>query len=499
MTVFRKNRRLLLSFVCLFILCWMFPYTGDDWAWGSVVGLERLANHFRDYNGRYFGNLIVMALTRSNLLKSLTMAFCLTGILWCVQRMTKQTWSFFVCGLLLLLAPRELSQQAVIWTSGFSNYSVSVFLSLLYCCTIYDYFGQSPDIKLRHAWGQGCLLLLLGLCGAMIMETATLYNLFLSVFIVIYLYYRFRFIPVQHICYLAGTAAGAYLMFSNSAYSAIANGTGYYRTIPHSLHEYLSRAASSYSDIIYEQFFMNNLALNLAILLVMFLLYFSVCRQASQKSPRLPGIAFLCLMGFCAYWVYSCVVATIVGSSASMQKARVVEGVLTVFGFLSMALFSIICAVLTGRTGKILFILGSIVCMTAPLLFVTPIGPRNFYPSYIFFMLLFVEIAAMLPPGLIDGQARRTLSISLKMAITAAFACYLMVFSQIYAVTLEREAHITQEIANGADVVEVLQYPYRSLLWNSMPYEGSNLAQRYKYFYGFPQNITLLPVEQYSE
>ena len=36
----------------------------DDLTWGSSVGLDRLSNWFAGYNGRYVGNLIVIALTR---------------------------------------------------------------------------------------------------------------------------------------------------------------------------------------------------------------------------------------------------------------------------------------------------------------------------------------------------------------------------------------------------------------------------------------------------
>lgn len=63
-----------LAFVFLFFLCYLFPYTGDDWGWGSEPGIQRLNNHFRDLNGRYLGNLAVIALTRSNLLKTTVMS-----------------------------------------------------------------------------------------------------------------------------------------------------------------------------------------------------------------------------------------------------------------------------------------------------------------------------------------------------------------------------------------------------------------------------------------
>lgn len=62
-------------FLIFLFFVYLFPYSGDDWAWGSQVGLDRLLENFDNYNGRYVGNLLVMVLTRS---KFINMVF--TGI-----------------------------------------------------------------------------------------------------------------------------------------------------------------------------------------------------------------------------------------------------------------------------------------------------------------------------------------------------------------------------------------------------------------------------------
>ena len=62
----KENNKIWLRYIICFgliaILCYLFPYTGDDWAWGSKIGIDRLNNWFENYNGRYVGNLIVDAL-----------------------------------------------------------------------------------------------------------------------------------------------------------------------------------------------------------------------------------------------------------------------------------------------------------------------------------------------------------------------------------------------------------------------------------------------------
>ena len=45
------------------IIGYLAPYTNDDWAWGSYIGIDRLNNFFSNYNGRYLGNLLVILLT----------------------------------------------------------------------------------------------------------------------------------------------------------------------------------------------------------------------------------------------------------------------------------------------------------------------------------------------------------------------------------------------------------------------------------------------------
>ena len=52
------------------------PFCSDDWAWGASVGAQRLASHFRGYNGRYLGNLLILLLTKSKFINILVTASC---------------------------------------------------------------------------------------------------------------------------------------------------------------------------------------------------------------------------------------------------------------------------------------------------------------------------------------------------------------------------------------------------------------------------------------
>lgn len=498
-----KRVRYILCFLLLFALCWLFPYSGDDWWWGSSAGLENLANHFEGYNGRYFGNLVVLALTRSNLLKSAVMSLCLTGILWLIPRMTNQCWAFYLIALLLLFIPREIAQQAIYWTSGFSNYVVSTVLTMAYVSQIYWVFDDPDEVdsvKLGQSWLQGLVFFVIGLFGAMIMEYMTLLNLAIGAFVLVFVFYRFRKVLVQHVCYFAGTLVGAILMFSNSAYAAAFSGAGgQYQYVPHALKEYVGQAFVNYFQMIYRQFYWNNLALNLAILIAMVLLYLYLFRTLALASKHQSRAALACLVVSASYWVYSALSQLVIGNEVQVSSLCLAEGIFTLAAGVSLIVFSLIAAKLTHKTEKILFLICCILVMVMPLFFIAPIGPRCFFATYVFFLLFLVELLSMLLPDRIDPLLRKTVKRVARAGIAAALLFYFAVFSQIYSVNNGRIAHVRQEVSEGKTVDEIQRLPNRHLLWNSTPYEDSIWSESFKDFYDLPTDITLIPVEQYGE
>ncbi len=64
------------------VLAYCFPYTGDDWMWGTSYGIKLLTTGFAGYNGRYAGNLIVLLLTRCKPLQVLAVSSSLFFLAW---------------------------------------------------------------------------------------------------------------------------------------------------------------------------------------------------------------------------------------------------------------------------------------------------------------------------------------------------------------------------------------------------------------------------------
>ena len=72
---------------CLYI-AWKVPYTHDDWDWGLPVGVERLVT--AGLNSRYGGTALVLAMTRSQLMKTLVMGAGMFLIPWLAARLTTE-------------------------------------------------------------------------------------------------------------------------------------------------------------------------------------------------------------------------------------------------------------------------------------------------------------------------------------------------------------------------------------------------------------------------
>ena len=138
-------RKYALLFVMLSFLCFLIPYTGDDWAWGSRIGMQLLNEGFAGYNGRYFSNLLEILLTRSRILKAVVMSAFLCGIVYLTERISDKKYSFCLSCFLLAFIPKNVLRQGILWTAGYTNYTVSVFFVLLYIAYIRDFLKKDAS------------------------------------------------------------------------------------------------------------------------------------------------------------------------------------------------------------------------------------------------------------------------------------------------------------------------------------------------------------------
>ncbi len=84
MNAIKVNRRRVLTIaaalICVGALMYCVPLSLDDWAWGGKIGIERFETMFKGYNGRYLGNFLILAMSRSKILRVAVMTLVTVSI-----------------------------------------------------------------------------------------------------------------------------------------------------------------------------------------------------------------------------------------------------------------------------------------------------------------------------------------------------------------------------------------------------------------------------------
>lgn len=489
----RKWIRYGVCFVLIGALCWLFPYTGDDWAWGSQIGIDRLNGWFADYNGRYVGNLIVLAMTRSNWIKTIVMSFGLTGICMMAEKIFQRKWAFYVSCVALVLMPKMILKQAVVWTAGYSNYVTSLFFVLLYITYVYPVFQKEmPKRKLWH----GLPLLVLGACSSLIMEHLTIYNVVLAVGVLVYTLAVHRKVVFAHAAYLIGAVGGAVIMFSNGAYHNIAQNQDGYRQMAEG--GVISRAIENYVQQIAKHLCLNNIWVNLAILLGAWLLYRQSASRMNRRGEQTSAV--LCLVVMVCFNIWALLSSTGIVTEGKQNRLLYMEALFVMVYMVALIGFSILIGIRQQCLWQILFWNASIVCVAAPLLVVNPIGERCFFATYILFVFLLLEIGSQLREETVVAVLQGTVFCRACFVISlAGLAFYLNIFSSIYQVDHDRLARIRRQVEAGQTSAEIVYLPYESYLWASTPDTDPLAIARYKLFYGLPEDLELKAVKKYSK
>lgn len=499
----KVNKKSLYTGMVLFalfaLLAYQFPYSGDDWAWGSSIGTGRLENLFRGYNGRYAGNLLVLLLTRCKLLQVLFVAGSMLLLSFAAKWFTRSsglvTVLFSAC--LLLLVPKQIFVQSLSWTSGYSNYVPPILLIIIYFLMIKNIF---EDGKLIYPKAYPWISFVMGFVGALFMENLTLYSIAVSFLIIAYVRFKFRKFFAVHMAHFAGCISGAVLMFTNSAYFSIANNTDSYRST--ALSKGVLKTVASHCQVIYEQFFTNNLPMLLVISVLCSIA--TILYVRSSKDVRKCRISWgaLAVNMVClgilyakqefAYWVVA------VGNPHSSNLTLLVM-VLVAFLYCVGVLLTVwLCVEDRKYLLKLTLLLVSVPLVIAPLLVVNPIGPRCFFPPY---ALLIVFCATLLQYILETSgagvNASKGILVSSAAVGAAMFVFFMSIYGTIHSYDVKREAYVQKQVEQGYEEITVCKLPYTSYVWYGDP-TTEPWGERFKLFYGLEKE-TELTFLTYSE
>lgn len=503
MTKKKKNLSIFIisiAVIILFgILAYLFPYSGDDWAWGSEIGIERLNSWFKDYNGRYGGNLVVIALTRIPLLKIACMAvsYYLTGFLSYKYSGSKKLSVFIFSIALFFAMPKEIFVQAVVWTSGYTNYVPPILMMIGYIVLIRNIFDKDKPVYNKLLF---ILTLVLGFAGALFMENLTLYSIAVAVLVILYCLIKYKKIFLPHITYFAGALGGAVMMFTNSSYGLIASSNDGYRSSAISDGNLVS-TIGSHLQTIYEQLFTKNLV----ILGILTVLAISLCiaKLSNIENKKCKWLAVICTFVNVASFIILIFKNNFPHWKIMLTSSR--STIFTVLFFSAAAalyyisLSAILIIFLDDKKlrSKAIFLIISIPIIVAPLLVVSPIGPRCFFPPY---MLLCMMATLLFEEHLSykkeNAEINKLLSISLAAIILASGIYYCSIYVPIHRYDTARNEYAVSQ-SQESDVVTICELPYTSYVWYGDPKEEP-WTKRYKKFHHIDENVQFQFVKYYD-
>lgn len=480
---------LFLAYVCL---AWLFPYTGDDWSWGSSIGLERLNIFFRDYNGRYAGNLLVLALTRSKLLDALVMAasFLLVCVFSYGYAEEKNQASLLLGACLYFLMPKGMWAQVTVWTAGFTNYVPSALIAVAFLISVRDITGRELS-NVKDTFGYGAGMYALAFVGALFVENITVFNICFGAAVIVWTLLRFRTYRKSHIGFFWGAVTGAIVMFANGAYDRIAQGEDYYRHMPVGLRDTVYFALEQAQMIL--KYILSD---NLVFCFIVSVLLLTLAVHGMKNGKKWSGLLTVFHLGsLLLLWQEEIVTASVVNRftlpKLLIHTVPLVVPLLYTFSILVMILYF----VKTGRRFRMLLPFYCAVVSLGPLLVVNPIGPRCIFVGYFFMVIFTVDLFGYVCKQFCtDGK---WLSRVLGLTVVTQFVFYFWIHYPIYYYDGLRLDFLRQQEAEGKQQVMICDLPNDDYLWTPTPGSGS-WGDKYKLFYGLDETLQFvcIPYDQ---
>lgn len=475
--------------VAVFILCFLFPVTGDDWEWKafSPSSLSQLLfdtqYDYQNLNGRIFGNLLANILAGHEFFCELFRCGIIMGILFLVKKISGfgSAYGYLLTFLFLFFIPAEIFRQTYAWMAGFYNYVPPVLLILIYVWIISDLFRQK-DVRLSSKWIFP--IFLLGFLSQFFVENISLFNVFMSICIIFWHRLRQKTFSVATISYGLGTIAGVAIMFLSPVYHKITQGEDLYqyRQMGFSVKQLLTTFKANYPSFSQYLIGENYLLLLGLSLLGGLLLYRSYSKKGSHTFWDVLAALFLLAGPF-----YS-IVSTKLLENYQLDSFRYIAVDFLVYFayFLSIGYTILFHCRKPEYKWKSLFFLCSSVIVELPMLIVSPIGARCFYISYVFL----VCTVFLLGKDLSDQAPSKThiwsfLKIPLIFMTCILFLFYGWIYANVAIMDHQMIRHIEDSMQEGLTEIELPISPYNNYL-----HDHTTQKYGYIYYYNSVKDIT---------
>lgn len=478
----KDNYIKIIIFIFFLLLAIFIPYVHDDWGWGSTIGENLLRNKFSNYNGRYISNLFAILLTKSKIAMILIYSISSYLIFDLINKFLKlKNNNFYLLILILFFTmPAKTLFQGYTWVAGFVNYTLSLLPILVYLYYNKDMFSGrfSTDSIIKMV-----LFFMLGIISSLFVEHLTLYNLILSLFVLIVNKIKKQKLSKSNLLYFFGSIIGTAIMFSNDVYASILNKSDEYRNI--ATNNFIENIFNKIEDMIAPFLVYKNVILIIFLTILISIVCYNLLKKKSIKNNILK---YLILFYNILFLAYNLILSLNPSWSVVADYTSIFDMLISITWYLFLILFVCIC-IDNKRKFRMLFLLISILVMSAPLLVVNPVGPRCFVPMYLFYIIFILDLTDYVIVNKYISINDNAIKIFVYPVSLVVIVYILSVYGYIFKFDLVRSKVINKYRNNDYICIPKLPYNYK-YLHHSEP-EDELFELEFKNFYNLDDNTKL--------
>lgn len=263
-------------------------------------------------------------------------------------------------------------------------------------------------------------------------------------------------------------------MFSNTAYRSSSLSNDEFRSIGNG--GIISSAYNTYTQEIYRYFIQNNIVILIIIgilAIIATVKYYKKNKPIKKYEDILLKLSSLIIIGFITYLVYTKLMngtnIFILDDLRSPMEALISSVYIIALLISTFFLFN------GEKKWLVLFEIVSVIIMAAPLLIVTPIGPRCFFHIYIYYIMIGIEYYSLVT----KNKEREDLSLVFSIAAMLLLICTFNVYRDIHKIDLMREEYIKEHKDDDHIYLPEVRNAYYT--WGVNP---ESYIYRFKVYYG---------------
>lgn len=481
-----KNKFYVIIFAAVTFISIFFPPTSDDLGWATYHGVQIFMTGFKDYNGRYLGNICALVFTRLPYLLPILKGLTFSAILYLVEKISSNNSSVFkYSAAFLMLVPTSLFKEIFVWTAGFSNYCFPVLI--IFIC-IYLILNNRDIIGIKGFF-IALSVFILGIAGQLYMEPYTICALCLSFSATVFYSVKKRRLDIMSLVYFIACVVGAVIMFSNGAYLKILNGTSKYQSLTSTDTSSISRTIlngfNSLTGIVSGKFLLGCFPAVIVIVLLSIRLLLHNSAVSTKMRKMIITFFALAVVSIIMFPIYCYI-------TENYNEAYI-------FIFIMMIMLVTACGLIIhyslekSQKTRVLFYFALIVFQCAILCFVSPVGTRCFCVVYLLMIMIIGEMQnAAYKLRADDEKLCKKRTGFFKIALIIILVLDLIGYAVVFSSNIKKVRTVRNEVDKG-NMHIVLDRTTFSFLVHTPDIEGLRESCKKEFcdYYGFPYDIEI--------